>query len=71
MVLQRNKPVNIWGESRKPQTMRVFINGSVAASAQAVDGIWKITLPVMEASRGLTIKITGENEAEQKTEGGG
>lgn len=67
MVLQRNKPLKVWGESNKPQKIAVFIDGSQAASTQAAAGAWMMTLPALETSRNLLLKITGENESEAFT----
>ncbi len=64
MVLQRNKPIKLWGTSQKVQTLRVSINNQVVASCQAPVGPWRVTLPAMEASRNLTLQICAENEAE-------
>lgn len=64
MVLQRNKPVKIWGESLKPQMIRVFIDGGEVASTLTATGAWQIMLPPMEARRNLAIKIAGEDEGE-------
>ena len=49
MVLQRNKPVRIWGKSEKDQLIRICIADVEAGSANAAKGVWRITLPPMEA----------------------
>ncbi len=64
MVLQRDKPVKIWGESFKPQAIRVFINGNEVASTKAAGGGWQVVLPPMGVCRDLAIKIAGEDEGE-------
>ena len=63
MVWQRNKPVKIWGESAKAQTLRVFVDGSQAASARVERGPWQLTLPAMDARRGLTVDVVGDDPA--------
>lgn len=67
MVLQRDKPVRVWGESQIPQTIRVSIDGSQVASTQAGAGPWQITLPPMQARRGLVLQIAGQDQAECRT----
>ena len=67
MVLQRDKPVKIWGACGRPQTIRVFIDDREMASTQAAAGGWKLTLPPMEASRDLVLKITGADAGESYT----
>ncbi len=64
MVLQRQKPVEIWGDCKKPQSLRVFVNGREAACTQASAGKWKMTLPPMEACRALTLQVSGDVEGE-------
>lgn len=64
MVLQRQKPVEIWGECNKPQALRVLVSGREVACRQASAGKWKMTLPPMEASRALTLQVSGDVEGE-------
>lgn len=67
MVLQRDKPVKVWGECERPQTIRVFVDGREAASTQAARGAWQVTLPAIEARRSLVLRVAGENEEEALT----
>lgn len=61
MVLQRQKPVCVWGEARTGQTVHVRLAGQHAA-AIAEDGRWKVYLPPMEAASGLELTICTEEE---------
>ncbi len=65
MVLQREKPIKIWGTSRVEQTINVFINVNEVVSTRIMPGEWQITLPAMEAARGLEIKITGDAQNDE------
>lgn len=60
MVLQRDKPVRIWGVCAQPQTLCALINGREVASTQAAAGAWALTLPPLAVQRDLTLEITGE-----------
>lgn len=64
MVLQRDKPIKIWGKSRVLQTIHCFVNGKEVAYTQTEKGVWAITLPPMEAARNLHIGLSGDNEKE-------
>ncbi len=58
MVLQRQKPIVIWGWAQPGETVTVQL-GSTQRTAQANDkGEWKVTLPAMEA--GGPYELTSE-----------
>ena len=63
MVLQRNKPLKIWGESCQAQVIRVLINDIEIASTDVAAGRWMITLPPMEAGRQITLRVMGESNS--------
>ncbi|MDR3276501.1 MAG: sialate O-acetylesterase [Treponema sp.] len=64
MVLQRDKPVAIWGKSQRAQTLRFLIDGREAARVQAGAGEWKAQLPAMPAQKDMCLEIAGEDTAE-------
>ena len=57
MVLQRRKPVCIWGWAADGAQITVQCAGE-SALAIAKDGQWKAFLPPMEAGTGHTLRIT-------------
>ncbi len=57
MVLQRNKPIRIWGEG--PEGVRVIARlGDSAESVSIKDNRWLITLPPMAEETGLTLHLS-------------
>lgn len=67
MVLQRQKPIKIWGSSSRPQTIRIYLDGTEVGSSPGEHGRWRVVLPPMEANRDLTMKIMGETPTETYT----
>ncbi len=59
MVLQRNKPIRIWGEGCGEIT--VSLNGS-SVTVPSESGKWLATLPEMEAGGPYTLTVCGEGE---------
>lgn len=62
-VLQRQKPVTIWGEGKDGETVTVKL-AEAEASCRVEDGKWKCVLPAMEAASGLTLSISCGDEKE-------
>jgi sialate O-acetylesterase len=61
MVLQRNKPLHIWGWADKGEKVTVsFQNGTYKATTGA-DGKWQVTLPAKPAGGPYTMTIKGNN----------
>ena len=59
MVFQRNAPINVFGYSKvNGATVEVTL-GDASASARVSGGKWSVTLPAMEAMRGLTLTVSG------------
>jgi len=50
MVLQRDKPVAIWGWGRADSKVKVSLGEKQAESGADANGRWKVTFPAMEAS---------------------
>jgi sialate O-acetylesterase len=60
MIVQRDKPVNVWGTADNGEQVTVSIN-SQNISTTAENGKWKITLKPMKAGGPSDMKITGAN----------
>jgi len=64
MLLQRQKPIYVWGRSVRDDLVTVTLDG-VSAEAVAEAGQWKAELPPMEAAEKVTMtiasQITGES----------
>ncbi|MBR1585677.1 MAG: hypothetical protein IJ662_09070 [Clostridia bacterium] len=62
MVLQRQKPICVWGEAEGADTVRVSLAQS-SAVAEVIDGRWRAYLPPMQAATGLTMTVCAQGEA--------
>ena len=61
MVLQRDKPVAIWGWAGAGEKITVSINGRKVETKATEDRSWKVNLPAMSANAdGQTMTITGK-----------
>ncbi len=61
MVLQREKPIVVWGDGKEGEQVTVILAGQSAAGA-VTNGRWQVTLPPMPAAEGLTLTVAGESE---------
>ena len=61
VVLQRRKPVCIWGRASEGSEITVRL-ADESAIAVAKNGEWKTFLPPMEAATGQTLSISSEDE---------
>jgi sialate O-acetylesterase len=62
MILQRDKPLKIWGSAKADETIKVTL-GQVKGSVRAdKDGRWMITLPAFSAGGPYVLTIKGRNE---------
>lgn len=57
MVLQREKPVVVFGEGENSSEVKAEIDG-ITASAKVIDGKWRISLPAHKAGKGYTLKVS-------------
>lgn len=62
MMLQRQKPVRIWGTALPGQQISAEIQGRNAHAITAADGRWELTLPALEASDGETLVVYSGTE---------
>jgi sialate O-acetylesterase len=60
MVLQRNRPVCIWGWAAEGSRITLQLAGE-RAFAETIDGQWKAFLPPMEAGMGYTLKVYADD----------
>jgi len=62
MVIQRSKPIAVWGWSTPGDKITVTFAGKAAATTAGDDRGWKVTLPAMEASsQPATMTIEGQD----------
>lgn len=57
MVLQRNEPILLWGESDVPEKVEVTLNGTKIAEAEVQAGKVMITLPPQKAMEDATLCV--------------
>jgi len=61
MVIQRDKPVRVWGWAEPGEKVRVTFGGQSQSSTAAADRSWKVELPAMPASsEPKTIVVVGK-----------
>ncbi|MFT3948804.1 MAG: sialate O-acetylesterase [Agriterribacter sp.] len=63
MVLQRDKPCNIWGTADEGEMITLLFNNA-SYSTTTKNGKWKISLPAQPAGGAWTITIKGKNTIE-------
>ena len=56
MVLQRERPITVWGDGRDGVRVTVTLGGH-SASCTVRDGKWRVTLPPMPAAEHLTMTV--------------
>jgi sialate O-acetylesterase len=64
MVLQRERPVLVWGWADKGQQVTVQFDGQTASATADGGGAWQVTLKPMKPSgegRDLSVRINGES----------
>lgn len=62
MVLQRDKPVTIWGWADKGEKVTVNFNGQLLTTKADKKGNWKFTLRPMPAGGPFELMISGKNK---------
>ena len=63
MVVQRQRPLNIWGWADRGENVKVIFNGKQAQVKASRDGKWKITLPAMEHGGPFEMTISGKGNS--------
>jgi len=61
MVLQRNKPLNIWGWADKGEKVTVTFRNATFYAITAANGQWKVKIPAQIAGGPYTMTISGHN----------
>jgi sialate O-acetylesterase len=65
MVVQRDKPLVVWGTADKGESVTVSFGGKDATAKADDDGKWKVTLPKFEANaKAQKMTIKGNNTLE-------
>lgn len=64
MVLQRDRPLNLWGEATPGQTLRVELAGRQASTRVGADGRWRVQLPVLPAGGPHRLRVIGDQTVE-------
>lgn len=60
MVLQRDRPIPIWGWTAPGKSVTVELNGNTAKATAGADGKWTAHLPAMPAGGPYALKISGD-----------
>ena len=61
MILQRDKPVNIWGWAAANENVTVRFNGKQYRARADKGGNWSVTLPPVKAGGPYNMEIRGKN----------
>ncbi|MFD1257811.1 sialate O-acetylesterase [Mucilaginibacter terrae] len=62
MVLQRNKPVNVWGWANAGEKVTITFKSHVYNATTAQNGKWKVRLPQMQAGGPYKMVLNGDNK---------
>lgn len=58
-VLQRRKPIPVWGWATKGDNITVLLNGQTVRAKAVADGRWQVSLPAIEAGGPYTLTVKG------------
>ena len=61
MVLQRDKPIKVWGWAAAGEKVRVALAGKSAETTATADGEWRLVLPPMKAGGPFELTASGKN----------
>ena len=61
MVLQREKPVRVWGWADTGEKVTVTIESEHAEATSDEHGAWKVELPPVSAKSAIEVKVAGKN----------
>lgn len=61
MVLQRDRPVTVWGSSAAGEAVAVTFNGQTQKTKGGKDGAWQVQLAPMKYGGPFTMTLTGKN----------
>jgi sialate O-acetylesterase len=63
MVLQRDRPIPVWGRADANEPITVSLNGKVAKTTADAHGVWMAKLPAMNAGGPCVLSITGSGKS--------
>lgn len=64
MVLQRNKPIRVWGWAQPGEKIAVVFDKQKAKAVTQIDGMWQVTLKPMPAGGPYGMKVMGKKTIE-------
>lgn len=62
MVLQRDKPIVIWGWAEKGEKVTVSLGDKMAETVASKNGKWAVSLAAMKAGGSFSLTVKGNNE---------
>lgn len=66
MMLQRDKPVRVWGWAEAGEVVTVALSGKSAATKADASGAWKVELPALKEGDNLELTVKGKNSVTLK-----
>jgi sialate O-acetylesterase len=60
MVLQRDRPLNIWGQATPGKTLNIDLGGRSGTARVGADGRWRVQLPALPAGGPHRLVVTGD-----------
>jgi sialate O-acetylesterase len=66
MVLQRDRPVTIWGWAAAGEKVTVSFQGKTYRATAANDGQWRVSLPAMKAGGPYDMTLAASNQVQVK-----
>lgn len=67
MVLQRQRPVIVWGWTTPGKTVKVSIDGKTGSAVANAQGKWVAKLPALPVGGPYTLTVTGAGESQPTT----
>lgn len=61
MMLQRGKPIRIWGETDVAQSVSILLNGVNCCSRNCCVGEFELVLPEQEAAENISVAVIGSS----------
>ncbi|KQV93334.1 sialate O-acetylesterase [Pelomonas sp. Root1237] len=63
MVLQRDRPLNVWGQATPGQTLSIDLGGRSGTARAGADGRWRVQLAPLPAGGPHRLVVTGDKTA--------
>ncbi len=61
MLLQRNKPIAVWGTAAPGEDVTVTLDKATAKATADATGAWNVALPALATGENLTLTVEGKN----------